>query len=84
MDWKDMKRTCHYGARLSYYLLSDSLMVAIDHSYKWKPSWKLQSIRCNLKNTKTGKEIAVPEDYELSSLGGGYHRAYNHQGFISH
>lgn len=72
--WREMK---HMPAttKVPYYILTDALYVAIDYNGTSNTN-RLKEINKNLN--AIGKE-PIPE-MEWEHLGGGNHRAYNHQG----
>ena len=66
----------------SYYLLTDALVIAIDHSNPAHHKKLFSELEKRLNNSKTGSNVQLPSFYALKSLGAGTHRYYNHQGFF--
>ena len=65
------------STKVPYYLISDAAYIAIDYNGSASGAKKLTAINDNLK--LLGKQPLA--EMEWDSLGGGKHRAYNHQGF---
>ncbi len=66
----------------SYYLLTDALVIAIDHSNPAHDKKIFSELEKRLGNSKSGGDIQLPSFKSLKSLGAGTHRYYNHQGFF--
>lgn len=66
----------------SYYLLTDALVIAIDHSNPAHHKKLFSELEKRLSNSKMGNNVHLPSFSALKSLGAGTHRYYNHQGFF--
>lgn len=66
---------------LSYWIVSDSAAFAIDEQGMGKNEDKYASLQKNVATSKTGASLILPSYSKFPSIGGGSHRAYNHQGF---
>ena len=66
----------------SYYLLTDALMIAIDHSNPAYDKKIFSELERRLGISNTGTNVHLPRFDSLASLGAGTHRYYNHQGFF--
>lgn len=76
------KKWRHIGSgQLSYFILTDAMLFSIDHSNPNKNKKLYKNLGDNLKKTPHGKHISLPSFSDLASLGAGFHRYYNHQGF---
>lgn len=76
--WTEMKRMPDV-TKVPYYLISDAAYVAIDYNGSSNGASRLSSINRNLEALGYNP---LPE-MEWESLGGGKHRAYNHQGLYA-
>ncbi len=65
----------------SYWIVSDASAFAIDEQGMNKDQKKYKDLQDNVKKTRTGFDYSFPAYSEFLSIGGGSHRAYNHQGF---
>lgn len=66
----------------SYCLLTDALIISIDHSNPARDQDLFSALERRLVISNTGNNVQLPSFNSLVSLGAGTHRYYNHQGFF--
>lgn len=79
-NWNDFENATE-EEKLSYYIVSDSAAFSIDEQGMGKNIDKYQNLKENIASTKSA--VTLPHYGRFISLGGGNHRAYNHQGFVT-
>lgn len=67
--------------KMGYYIVRDALAFAIDEQGMGKTENEWRQLKEKVSKTEMGSKINLPSYSEFPSLGGGSHRAYNHQGF---
>lgn len=81
-SWSRISKKASEGMKLSYYILTNALMISIDHSLPQKDSHTYNQLWINTHKAAPSINIEFPDIRSLGSLGGGTHRKYCHQGFF--
>ena len=77
--WEEMQKAPN-NVQLSYFIVSDAAVFAIDYqAIGDNGSDKYNELQQNIN--KTSKSFKLPDISSFITIGGGSHRAYNHQGF---
>ncbi len=82
-SWSCISKNASEGMKLSYYILTNALMISIDHSQPQKDSHTYNQLRINMHKANPSTDLEFPDILSLGSFGGGTHRKYCHQGFFS-
>lgn len=80
-NYNSFEKKSSPDVRLSYWIVSDASAFAIDEQGMGKNREKYKNLQENVQKTRTGANYVFPTSSEFPSIGGGSHRAYNHQGF---
>lgn len=77
----DLSKNAPADEKLSFEIMSSGVAFAIDEQGMGKSVALYRKFEENISSTKQGKNYTLPAYSEFPSLGGGRHRAYNHQGY---
>ena len=80
-SWSRISKNATKGMKLSYYILTNALMISIDHSSPQKDNHTYSQLQINTYRANPSIVITFPDLKTLGSFGGGTHRKYCHQGF---
>lgn len=81
-SWSRISKNASEGMKLSYYILTNALMISIDHSQPDKDNHTYNQLGINTSKANPSINIELPDIKSLGSFGGCTHRKYCHQGFF--